>query len=193
MAGVSYDDAVVALRARLGEKALGHSLRVADTAAGLAATYDVDVDRARLAGLLHDWDRERSADELMDSARDAGVTITPADEAVPYLLHARTGAASLAEAMPGLDQAVVRAVALHTVGAPDMTALDMVVYVADMIEPARDFPGVLALRDAVGVASLRELFVLAYRRSLLHLVESGRRIHPDTVAVWNSLVAGGRP
>lgn len=192
MAGVSFDAALAAVRDRLDERGVGHSLRVADTAADLAATYGADVEQARLAGLLHDWDRERSAEELLESAREAGVRITEADEAVPYLLHARTGAASLTTSLPELDPAIVRAVELHTVGAPDMTALDMVVYVADMIEPARTFPGVTELREAAGTVVLGELFLAAYRRSLLHLVESGRRIHPDTVVVWNSLVAGGR-
>lgn len=190
MAAVSYETAVAAVRDRLGERATGHSLRVADTAAGLAALYDADVERARLAGLLHDWDRERSADELMSAAREAGETITSTDVAVPYLLHARTGAKSLAEALPGLEPAVLLAVARHTVGSPDMTALDMIVYIADMIEPARDYPGVQQLRDTVGSVPLNELFFLGYQRSLLHLVESGRRIHPDSVAVWNSLASG---
>ena len=193
MPAVSYETALLAVQKRLGEKATGHSMRAADTAAQLAIAYGTDVSAARLGGLLHDWDRERGTDALMDDARAAGMAITPTDEAVPYLLHARTGALSLASALPALDSAVLRAVALHTVGSSDMTSLDKIVYIADMIEPARSYPGVDELRQAAGVVNLDELFFLAYRRSLMHLVESGRRIHPDTVAVWNSLVAGRRP
>ena len=71
-----------------------------------------------------------------------------------------------------------------------MTELDQVVYIADMIEPTRDYPGIEELRDAVGEASLAELFALGYQQGFMHLVRERRRIHPDTLDVWNALVAG---
>ena len=85
---------------------------------------------------------------------------------------------------------MVQAIARHTVGAPEMTDLDRVVYLADMLEPARTYRGVDKLRQAVGEVSLPELFALGYRVSVMHLLRTRRRIHPETVAVWNSLVAG---
>jgi predicted HD superfamily hydrolase involved in NAD metabolism len=190
VAGVSFDTAVLAVRARLGASAAGHSLRVAETAGELAETYGVDVEDARLAGLLHDWDRERPSADLLEAAREAGVAVSPADEEVPYLLHARTGAAGVKVAFPDLPSCVVLAVERHTVGSADMSPLDMVVYLADMIEPNREYRGVDKLRAAVGAMDLSELFALGYRQSVLHLIRSRKRIHPDTVAVWNSLVAG---
>lgn len=193
MVAVSFDEAANAVRSRLGERGAGHCLRVADTAGELAAQYGVDESSARLAGVLHDWDRECDRDDLLSAAREAGIDLTPADEAVPYLLHARTGAAGLARAFPGLDFDVLRAISLHTVGAAEMSDLDKVVYLADMIEPGREYRGVEKLRAAVGVESLDELFVMGYQQSVLHLLKSRKRIHPDTVAVWNSLVAGERP
>jgi predicted HD superfamily hydrolase involved in NAD metabolism len=190
VSAVTYANALAVVEARLGGKAAKHCKRVAATAAALAVVYGVDADAAQLAGLLHDWDRETSAEGLLGEARRLGLEVSEADAAVPYLLHARTGAQSAREALPGLPEAVVQAIARHTVGSPDMTPLDMVVYLADMIEPHRDFPGVDALRDAVGAVTLPELFARGYQRSVQHLVEARKRIHPDTVAVWNSLVAG---
>ena len=119
------------------------------------------------------------------------MTLSEAELAHPHLLHARTGAAGLRGALPGVPDEVVAAVSHHTVGALDMTPLDMVVYLADMIEPNRDYPGVVALRDAVGSVSLEELFALGYQQSLLHLVTARKCMHPDTVKVWNRYVAGG--
>jgi len=188
---ITYNQASAALRARLGEAGAQHSERVAETAGDLASAYGLEPEPARLAGLLHDWDREQSSHALASAARDAGIELTEADVAVPYLLHARTAAVSLEQSLPGLPPAVVQAVSRHTLGAPDMSELDMVVYLADMIEPARTFPGVEELRDAVGTVPLGELFALGYQHSLAHLVSARRRIHPDTVAVWNSLVEGG--
>ena len=190
MATVTYEVADTALAARLSPTALAHSRNVARTAAELAARYGVDTELARLSGLLHDWDREKPREELVSSAVDAGLEITPADAAVPYLLHARTGACALREAFPELPQAVVDAVAHHTVGSAEMSDLDKVVYVADMIEPGRAYEGVEELRAIAATCSLEELFVSAYQASVAYLVRSRKRIHPQTVAVWNALVAG---
>jgi predicted HD superfamily hydrolase involved in NAD metabolism len=109
--------------------------------------------------------------------------------AVPYLLHARAGAAEVRATFPHLPDEIARAIELHTMGSPEMSSLDKVVYIADMIEPARSFSGVEKLRDAVGRVSLDELFFLAYARSITHLIKKRRRIHPETVEVWNTLVA----
>lgn len=190
MAAVSYAKASDAVRARLGEAAVAHCLRVAATAGELALVYHVDPELSKLAGLLHDWDREQTREALLSAARDAGLMPTPADEAIPYLLHARTAAIALKRAMPELPAEVLTAVARHTLGAADMSDLDMVIYLADMMEPARTYPGVESLREAVGTMPLPELFALGYQHSIAHLVSRRRPIHPETVAVWNALVAG---
>lgn len=191
MAAISFDRALRAVSERLSPGATEHCLRVSETAGGLAETYGVDTEAARLAGLLHDWDREQGGERLLASARDAGLAVSAVDEQVPYLLHPYTGAIDLAEALPGLSEAVLSAVRNHTVGAPDMGDLDKVVFLADMIEPGRDYPDIDDIRSAVGQVSLDELFALGYQRSIANLVRQRRRIHPDTVAVWNALVAGG--
>jgi predicted HD superfamily hydrolase involved in NAD metabolism len=189
MAPVAYETAAEALKARLTPEAFGHSERVAETAASLATIYAADPEEAQLAGLLHDWDRERDRGEILEAAMDAGLRVTPTDVAKPRLLHAETGAASLVEELPGLPDSVLSAVARHTLGDVEMSDLDRIVYIADMIEPGRDFPGVDDLREAVGSVSLNALFALCYRHTLLYLIEEGRPIHPRTVDVWNSLVA----
>ena len=186
---VTYEQAHDAIAARLGETALAHCERVAETAGALALVYSVDVESARLAGLLHDWDRERSGDELLAAAEAARIPSPAETRTSPYLLHAHTGAQAVAEALPGIDGAVLAAIAAHTVGSPTMSDLDKVVWLADMLEPARDFDGVDDLREVVGTLSLDELFARAYQHSVAHLVATRRPIHPETVAVWNAMVA----
>jgi predicted HD superfamily hydrolase involved in NAD metabolism len=187
---VDYDTAAHGLRTRLGATAVAHCERVASTAGALARAYDVDVDSARLAGLLHDWDRELGDEALLNASRLHGIELTPTDRAVPYLLHARTGALGVASAFPGISAEVVHAIEAHTVGAGEMSPLDKVVYVADMLEPDRDFPGVTELRESVGESTLDELYLSCYQRSLIHLVERKRPLHPQTVNAWNALVSG---
>lgn len=192
MTSVDYERAEHLLGERVGEHALAHSRAVAETAALLATVYGVDPASARLAGLLHDWDRELGPDQLLSSAEALGIDVTDADREVPYLLHAQTGAQGVRAALPDVPDEVIAAIARHTVGAPDMSDLDMVVYIADMISPDRTYGGVAELREAVGNVGLGELFALCYRHSIGHLVREGKRIHPHTVEVWNSQVARGR-
>jgi len=180
----------IALAERLSDRSLSHCDRVADLAAEIAVVYDVDVEEAHLAGLLHDWSRDTSPDELLEMASEIGVTITAEDEILPYLLHAKVASAELGAQYPEIPVSVLHAVETHTCGADVMSSLDKAVYVADMIEPNRTFPGVQELRKAVGTCSLDELFRRAYTYSLLHLIERRRHIHPDTVSAWNSHVAG---
>lgn len=181
-----------ALSARLSDAAFAHSARTGETAANLAAVYGADVALARVAGLLHDWDREATAEELVTIARSHG-EVHEVELMQPKLLHARTGAAGVRVAFPDLPDEVYSAVEKHTVGAVEMSDLDKVVYLADMIEPARDWPGVNELRRCVGEVSLDQMFFIGYRMSLESLLRRRKRLHPDTVAVWNSLVSNNRP
>lgn len=191
MESITYERAERALSARLSANALEHSLRVAATAAELARVYGVDTEDARLAGLLHDWDRDVEHSQLLKKAARYGVAVTDVDARWPYLLHARTAAAELKETFPGISDDVVDAVAHHTIGSAEMSDLDRVVFLADMLEPARNYDRVGELRAAIGGVPLAELFARGYEASMLRIVKQRRRIHPDTVSVWNSLIARG--
>jgi predicted HD superfamily hydrolase involved in NAD metabolism len=163
---------------------------VASTAAELAAAYGVDTERARVAGVLHDWHRETSAEELVARSLDAGLEVTEVDATVPYLLHGPLAALELADVFPDVGADVLHAISTHTYGGDSLTPLDMVVYIADVIEPERDHHGVADLRAAVGAVPLTELFARTYQISLRHLVDRRRRIHRATVSTWNRFVVG---
>ena len=188
----AYDEARAELGERISAEALDHAERVAEAAMEIAARYGIDVEQARLAGLLHDWHRETPAAELLDRAAALGIPITDVDHSVPYLLHGPVAAADLAIRYPQMDEAVLDSIAAHTYGAETMAPLSMVVYVADVIEPGRDHVGVGDLRSAVGSVSREELFARAYEASMQYLIARRRRIHPATVETWNRYCAGDR-
>lgn len=185
----AWESAAVALRDRLSESGFAHSVRVAETAGALADVYGVDREVAMLAGLLHDWDRELESAELIESARSHDIPIGAVEQGSPYLLHALTGAADVREALPGLDERVYDAIARHTVGAREMTDTDMIVWVADMIEPGRRHAGLDDVREIVGIVELHTLFARAYEHSVSHIIASRRPLHPATIDVWNTHVA----
>ena len=181
------------LEKRLKRRRFEHVKGVSKTAASLAEAYGADVRKARLAGLLHDWDKEFDDDEARERALELGVELDPyVLETMPRLLHGPTAAAALRCSWPELPDDVIQAIARHTAAAIGMGDLDMIVYIADAIEPERDFEGLGDLRAAAGRVSLEELFMMTFNHILLTLVERRRRLHPATVEVWNYYVARSR-
>lgn len=178
------------LQKRLGHKRFEHTLGVAETAEHLASTYDVDVRKARLAGLLHDWDKDYDNAGIRARVAELEMTVDPyISEEMPWLLHGPTAAMALVREFACLPHDVAQAIERHTAGAVDMADLDMVVYVADALEPGRDFAGLDELRALVGKVSLEELFLATFRQVLLNLVERRKRLHPQSIEIWNHYLA----
>jgi len=183
---LSIEAARSALATRVSQRTLEHAERVAESAAELARRYDCDANDALLAGLLHDWGKDLSDQQLFAEADRLGVNVAPADHRAPQLLHARVGAAQIVETLSDVPASVVSAVAHHTLGAVEMTDLDRIVYIADSIEPHRRYDGVDELRAAVGHVPLSELFLRCMASGIRHVVATRRMLHPMTVEVWNA-------
>lgn len=176
------------LRDRVGKKRLAHIHGVADTCASLARAYGVDVRRARLAGLLHDWDKGFDDDGIRARAAELGIDVDPfVAEHMPRVLHAETAAAALGREFPEIPPDVLQAIARHTVGAVGMSELDMVVYIADAIEPSRTFGDVESLRAEAGAAPLEDVYFDVYRYWIERMLERRITLHPKTVEIWNDL------
>lgn len=174
------------LQQRLDPRRYEHSLSVSDMAVKLARAYGVDERKARLAGLLHDWDKDYSDKEIAERACALGVVAHPVVlESMPRLLHGPTAAIELAREFPAIDDDVLQAIARHTSAEVGMSDLDMIVYTADAIEPLRPFDGMAVVRDSIGKVGLEELFLATFQHVIAFLVEKKRRMHPDTVEVWN--------
>ncbi len=167
-------------RERLSAKRYGHTLRVADTAEDLARVHGLDPDRARLAALLHDAAREVSSGEFLELAEGWNLPVGGPERESPKLLHGPI-AAELARRELGVeDGEVLDAVREHTTGVPGMGPLSLVLYVADKIEPARDYPSVENLRRLARL-DLRGTAAESLRRSIVHNEERGRPTHPASV------------
>jgi predicted HD superfamily hydrolase involved in NAD metabolism len=175
--------AKVLLATRSSVETRSHCERVASTAASLARRFGVDGSDAELAGLLHDCARDESDEGLQRLATELGVPVTPFELIHPALLHARVGAAIARRDLPGIGEAVLSAVEVHTVGGIPMTDLDRVVFLADMIEPERTYGGVEDLREACDALPLAECFRIGYGRTIRHVLAQGHPLHPISVAV----------
>jgi predicted HD superfamily hydrolase involved in NAD metabolism len=169
-------------RERLSEKRYGHTLRVADTAEDLARVHGLDPARTRLAALLHDAAREIEPGEFLRLAAAWDLHVGEPERQSPKLLHAPV-AAELARRELGVeDEEVLGAIQAHTVGEPEMGPLALALYVADKIEPARDYPSVERIRE-LAREDLREAATEAIRRVVAHNERRGRPIHPSSRAM----------
>lgn len=172
-------------RMKDNRKRFQHSLGVASTALELARVYGVDEFYAAVAGLIHDWDKVLSDDELVARALHYGIKIAGSPSAAKPLLHGPVAAYELPQLFPDLAPEVFQAVDRHTVGACDMTPLDMVVFVADAIEPNRHGDYAVALREMVGKSSLDDLFFSCFAQGLVYVIQSGRYLYPTAIQIYN--------
>ena len=124
---------------------VAHVLGCRDTAIELAEHWGADVTDAARAGLLHDITKALDGLLQLTLCREYGIVLDGFSEHNPKTLHALTGSL-VAERIFGENPQVVSAICSHTTGKPDMTTLEKIIYVADYIEPNRNFPGVEELR-----------------------------------------------
>lgn len=183
-----FDEMRQALQARVKASRYRHSLGVSQTAEQLARIYGVGQNEAAVAGLLHDWDKSLTGDELKRKAKKLKLADKEVREHATGVLHSWTAAATLRDEFPELSDAVLQAISRHTCGAVGMSDLDMVVFVADIIEPGRDFPDIEGLRAAVGEVCLEELFYRTYKANFMYLLSADMVVAPPSLDVYNSLV-----
>lgn len=124
---------------------VAHVLGCRDTAVELAKHYAADITDAARAGILHDITKALDGPLQLTLCREYGIIPPVFFEENPKTLHALTGSL-VAKRVFGENDAVASAIRYHTTGRADMSLLEKIVYVADYMEPNRDFPGVDKLR-----------------------------------------------
>jgi len=129
--------------------------------------------------------KKLSMPEQLALCEKYGIALDALEKKALKLLHAKTGAA-LARDVFGVDDEIYNAILWHTTGKPDMTVLEKVIYLADFIEPTRDFPGVDALRRTVWEDLDRGL-LMGLEMTVEEMEEMGNPIHVNTLAARDYL------
>ena len=114
-----------------------HTLGVEFTAAALAMRYGEDVERAQVAGLLHDCAKCLGNDKLLSACEKHHIPVSDVEKRNPYLLHAKVGSYLAKKEYKVEDPGILSAILYHTTGHPDMTLLEKIIFTADYIEPGR--------------------------------------------------------
>ncbi len=165
--------------ALLKPKRIAHVAGCESEAVKLAMRWGEDPETAAEAGILHDITKKLNFEEQLNLCDKYGIINDNLELNCPKLLHAKTGAA-LARDLFGVNDAVYEAIRWHTTGKPDMTLLEKIIYLADYIEPTRDFPGVDKLREQC-YEDIDAAMTLGLEMSLADIRSYGEEPYKDTV------------
>lgn len=178
------------LKKVLNEHRYNHSIGVMNEAVRMAETFHEDTEKARVAGLLHDCGKYLGKDEAVVLAGAYGVELDMDTLNCPPVIHAPVGAIIANREYKVTDLDILEAIKNHTVAGIEMSNLSKIIYIADMTEPNRDFPGVDEIREA-SKSDLDLAYTLAIKSSLMHNINKNGYIHPMTVYAWNEINKGG--
>ena len=186
-----YDDGLSEYRKLLSEKLddyrMHHSECVSECAAVLAEKYGADIEKARLAGLLHDVTKNTSKEDQLKIIEKSGEPLSRVELINPKVWHQISGAAFLKESGIITDEEILGAVRWHTTGRAGMTLLEKIVYTADFISADRDYPDVNVVRR-LAEESLEDAILYTSRYTVQKLASADLPIHPATVECYNDMI-----
>lgn len=165
--------------AMMKEKRVAHVKGVEEEAVRLARRWGADETMARRAGILHDCTKYLELDDQLELCRKYGVELDELEQSAVKLLHSKTGAC-MARWIFGEPDQVYWAIYWHTTAKADMTVLEKILYVADYMEPNRDFEGVERLRE-LAYSDLDRALLLGVEMTIQEMHERGLPIHPNTL------------
>lgn len=171
------------LHTHLDAGRLQHCRNTAEAAVALAKRHGADEHKALVAGLLHDVAKGACRHGMLGVARQYHVDADEVEKANPELLHGKVGAA-MAETDLGLcDDEILSAIRWHTTGRANMSLLEKIIYIADLIEPGRNFAGVGALRE-LAFLDIDEAMLAALRQVMDFVMCKGFMLHPSSVEAY---------
>ena len=169
----------------LKHKRIPHVLGTEQEAIRLAERYGADVEKARVGALRHDCTKKLDMEAQLALCRHYGIELDELEQKALKLLHAKTGAA-IARDVFGVDEEIYSAILWHTTGHANMTLLEKILYLADYIEPSRDFPGVDKLR-AVCYKNLDAGLLMGLEMTIGEMNAMGNPVHHATIEARDAL------
>jgi predicted HD superfamily hydrolase involved in NAD metabolism len=170
---------------------LEHCIRVEETALELAPRFNVAPALVTPAALLHDLCREYKPDSLLKLAINFGIVIDDIERSEPLLLHGFVAAAMVEERFRETEPSVLEAISFHITGAPGVSSLARLIFIADFIEPGRMNEQARILREMAPKIDPEELLLKVYNRTIIYVLNHGYLIHPRSILGRNELIQKG--
>lgn len=175
------------IKEKLDDKRFQHSLGVAKTARELAVKYGVDPELAYLAGILHDYGKNVSVENLIKIAERNKLITDEVERTNPFLLHGPVGAYLIEKELGIKDREVLEAIRYHTTGKPNLDKLGLIIYITDLIEPNRKLVGLDTIRQFTA-QDLYKGVLEGINYTLIYLVQGNQPIHGLSIETRNWLL-----
>lgn len=173
------------LKKYLDEDRLWHTLGVMHTAAAMAMVYHEDMEKAQLAGLLHDCAKCIPSKKKIKLCNENHIPVSSFEKEHPFLLHGKVGAWIAEEKYGVKDREILEAITWHTTGKPEMSVLEKIIYIADYIEPARDKAPRLKEIRALAFQNLDRCMYEILKDSLEYLNTHPEDLDPTTEKAYD--------
>lgn len=172
----------------LSEDRFEHSISTARYGFELGKQYGVDPERAFLAGILHDVAREFSGGYLLLQAGKEGIIPRKEEKICPFLLHGKVAASIVKKEIGIKDKGVLNAIASHVTGRRQWAKLEQVVYLADKVEPTRDYPKADTVRRLLEKDEFDCALLESLRNAIIYAAQTrGWIVDTETVVVFNEI------
>jgi len=175
------------LKENLKESRYNHTLGVVETAVKLAKIYNVDIIKAEVAALCHDVAKNLSSDQLQKIIRDENIELSSDEVNTRSIWHAIVAPIIAKKEFLIEDEEILSATRWHTTGKENMTKLEKIIYLADLIEPSRDFPGVNEIRE-IAEKDLDLAVLEGLTHTTKYLLKKGFAIDLNTIKARNFLI-----
>ncbi len=169
------------------QKRIEHSIRVKETALQLYKLWGGNKQVLVYAALLHDIARDLPIEKLIEIAEKNGYRIDKIEAENPIILHAPIGAIIAEKDFGITDKNILNCIEYHTTGRASITLNEAIIYLADFIEPGRDFEDAKKVRK-IAFADLKEAVIQETILNVAYLMNARVPIHPKTIEMFNSLL-----
>ncbi len=188
---MEFEKIIEDLKKKLEPSRFLHSIGVMETAVRLSKTFGADEEKARLAGILHDSAKWISPEDGYELCKKNNIVLDEVSLKNYAVVHQYLGA-HLAKTEYGIDdEEIISAIRCHATGKENMTKLEKIIYISDMIEPNRKnrpFDGLFELQ-ILCEKDLDKAVYMGLDLSIKHILGRRKLLHPDTVAARNSVLS----
>lgn len=186
----AYDEMKNLASMVLDEKRYTHSINVVNEAVKLSRIYNIDAEKCKFAAIAHDYAKSMKDNELIDCSKKYGIEIDAIQRSFPQLLHGPVAAMYCKNEMGIEDEDIINAIYYHTTGRENMSMLEKIIYIADVIEVGRNFMGIEDIRRKV-FTDIDSAILLSCNSTISYVIVKNFLIHPLTINLRNSILLRG--
>ena len=168
------------VKSKMSLKRFTHTLGVVEMSEKLAKIYNANIEKCKVAALLHDICKEMNMEYIKNICKNNFINeLSEEDLENNEILHGFAGAYYVKNELGINDKEILNAIKYHTVGAKDMTLLEKIVYIADAIEYGRNYPSVVEIREET-FKNLDKGILIEIEHKEEYLESIGKKSHPNT-------------